>query len=620
LININPDDWKPQGIENLEHNAELVVKDIINNIIVTAGPGAGKTELLAQKVAYILKTGSCNKYKKILAISFKKDAAKNLKERVALRCGNTLSKQFDSMTFDSFSKSMFDRFKLALPTNWKINSDYELDFSISNGKEMGLLLDNIGLSQAERQSLSPSSFEQYHLTSKPLPISTFNITNTETKASSLLWDYLLKQSTPARISFSMMGRLIELIFRTNPKLLYSLQSTYNYIFLDEFQDTTSIQYDLIKTCFLNSDIKITAVGDDKQTIMSWAGALTDIFNIYKRDFSAKEHPLINNYRSSPDLVDIQNIIVQNLMGISTTKTVSKKSNTTDECCKLYSYINESAEANDISTLIQELVSIKSIPENEICILTKQQPEKFTQHIQTKLKALNIKSRVENELQDLLSEPLIKLIISILRLIFMQRSVESWKNINHYMLTAYSNNPKDNEKYIVEFIESLRKSISQREYSEKGITDIVEEISKFLNQNTLKIIYKQYSQGSYLRDLKKSSIQYLLNYLTENNNDWIKAIDEFEGKDCIKIMTMHKSKGLEFNTVIFVGLEDNVYWSYAKNPTSDNNGFFVAFSRAKERIIFTISHREHYHQKSTIKTISPIIKTFKEANVSLEVRQ
>lgn len=617
---INPDSWSPQGIESLEHNAELVVKDISSNIIVTAGPGAGKTELLAQKAAYILQTRSCNKYKKILAISFKKDAAKNLKERVELRCGKLLSKQFDSMTFDSFSKNLFDRFKLALPVSWQLNNDYQLDFSISNGKEMGILLDNIGLSKAERQSLNPYTFEQYHLTAKPLPILEFNIVNTETKATSLLWDHLLKQTSPARISFSMIGRLIELIFRTNPKLLYSLQSTYDYVFLDEFQDTTSIQYDLIKTCFLNSDIKLTAVGDDKQTIMSWAGALANIFNIYKSEFKAKEYQLINNYRSSPELVSIQNIIVQSLMGLSIPEAMSMKSSTkTDDYCKLYAYRNEDEEASDISSLIQRLISENEIPENEICILTKQQPEKFTQHIQTKLQAIDIKSRVENELQDLLSEPFIKLIISVLRLIFLQRSLESWKNINDYMLNAYSDNPKDNERYIVDFLKSFRNKIPKIQYSEKGITDIVEEISDFLNEDILKIIYKQYSQGSYFSDIKKSVIQYLLKYLTENSNDWMKAIDAFEGTNCIKIMTMHKSKGLEFNTVIFVGLEDNVYWSYQKNPTTDNNGFFVAFSRAKERMIFTISHREHYGKKSTIKTISPIIDIFNKANVELEER-
>lgn len=620
MIYIKSNDWTTQGIESLEYNAELVVKDISDNIIVTAGPGAGKTELLAQKAAYILQTGSCNKHKKILAISFKKDAAKNLKERVELRCGKVLSKQFDSMTFDSFAKGLFDRFKLALPKYLEIKKDYILDFNISNKREMAKLLDSIGLTTHERQSLSSDTFEQYHLTSKPLPISEFNINSIETKATSRLWDYLLKQSTPARISFSMIGRLIELIFRTNPKLLFSLQSTYDYVFLDEFQDTTSIQYDLIKTCFLSSNIKITAVGDDKQTIMSWAGALANIFNIYKSDFGAQEYQLINNYRSSPELVNIQNIIIQNLMGLTISKTVAQKSTSVDNCCKLYSYVNENDEAIHISKLVKELISEKSIPKNEICILTKQQPEIFTDEIQKKLLAIDIKSRVENELQDLLSEPFTKFIICLIRLVFMERSAESWKIINDYMLIGHSDNQKDNVKNIDEFIKSFKVKIPKIEYSEAGITDIIGDLTNFLNENILKTIYKQYSQGTYFNDLKANIIKHLFKYLIENSNDWIKSIDSFEGKDSVKIMTMHKSKGLEFNTVFFVGLEDEAFWNYQKNPIADNNGFFVAFSRAKERIIFTISHRTHYRYDSTIKTISPILQVFNKAKINLEVQE
>ena len=234
--------------------------------------------------------------------------------------------------------------------------------------------------------------------------------------------------------------------------------------------------------------------------------------------------------------------------------------------------------------------------------------------------INIKSRVENELQDLLSEPFTKLIICLIRLVFMERSAESWKIINDYMLITHSNNQKDNVKNIDEFIKSFKVKIPQIEYSEAGITNIIEDLTNFLNENILKAIYKQYSQGSYFNDLKANIIEYLFKYLIENSNDWIKSIDAFEGKDCVKIMTMHKSKGLEFNTVFFIGLEDNAFWSYQRNQMADNNGFFVAFSRAKERIIFTISHRKHYRDISTIKTISPIIEVFNKAKINLEVQE
>lgn len=83
--------------------------------------------------------------------------------------------------------------------------------------------------------------------------------------------------------------------------------------MDEFQDTTYNQYSLLKTIFLNSDTVITAVGDNKQRIMGWAGALHNAFGIFKSDFNATQHTLFNNFRSAPNLVSIQNIFLNLLM-------------------------------------------------------------------------------------------------------------------------------------------------------------------------------------------------------------------------------------------------------------------------------------------------------------------
>ena len=211
---ISSEKWIPQGIESLETSAEQVVKNIDNNIMVVAGPGAGKSELLAQKASFLLQTGACKRDKRILAISFKKDSAKNLKERVELRCGKQLANQFDSMTFDAFAKSMFDRFKLALPPAWKIDNEYEIDFTISKYRVMGSLLDNIGLTAPERATLEPRTFEQNYLTAQPLAIDGFNENSITEKAIKYLWSLLLHNVTPTRLSFTMINRLVELIFRT----------------------------------------------------------------------------------------------------------------------------------------------------------------------------------------------------------------------------------------------------------------------------------------------------------------------------------------------------------------------------------------------------------------------
>ncbi|MFW6028006.1 MAG: 3'-5' exonuclease [bacterium] len=73
-------------------------------------------------------------------------------------------------------------------------------------------------------------------------------------------------------------------------------------------------------------------------------------------------------------------------------------------------------------------------------------------------------------------------------------------------------------------------------------------------------------------------------------DWTQALDSYEGLHTIPLMTIHKSKGLEYHTVIFVGLDDGAWWSFAGDQVEATAGFFVAFPRAKQRVVFTYCAR------------------------------
>jgi superfamily I DNA/RNA helicase len=124
---VRPEDWRPVGVNALETNALKVVRSADNRSVI-AGPGAGKTELLAQRAAYLLQTGFAPAPRRILAISFKRDAATNLAARVRQRCHRNHAERFDSMTFDAFAKGLIDRFGQALPERWRPRPDYEIMF------------------------------------------------------------------------------------------------------------------------------------------------------------------------------------------------------------------------------------------------------------------------------------------------------------------------------------------------------------------------------------------------------------------------------------------------------------------------------------------------------------
>lgn len=118
--------WLPADGLTLEPNALRAVKECEHCLALTAGPGAGKTEMLAQRADFLLRTGTCRYPKRILAISFKVDASRNLKERIQRRCGPVLASRFDSYTFHAFAKRIIDRFRPVLVGQDALDADYTI--------------------------------------------------------------------------------------------------------------------------------------------------------------------------------------------------------------------------------------------------------------------------------------------------------------------------------------------------------------------------------------------------------------------------------------------------------------------------------------------------------------
>ncbi|HQS67759.1 MAG TPA: ATP-dependent helicase [Sulfuricurvum sp.] len=619
---INSSDWQPIGVNSLEPTANDVIREIEHNAIVTAGPGAGKTELLAQKASYLLQTGLCPSPKRILAISFKKDAAKNLKERVELRCGKELATRFDSMTFDAFSKSILDRFRNGLPEIWRPSDNYEIDFTINNANPMLELLRQINLSESELQQLHYKSFERHHLTGNVLPETGLTEETLQKQASKKLWHYLLHEQQPSRLSFTMIGRLAELIMRTNPKLLQALRNSYAYVFLDEFQDTTDIQFDLTKTCFQNCTTLLTAVGDNKQRIMGWAGALDDVFNHFQTNFQARSFTLIRNYRSAPRLVAIQHTITQVLEGTNAVRVESMDTSGDEGECRILIYDNSVIETQHIATIISDLLLNDDLAPRDICLLTRQTPDRYTTNIMHELSQRGISARIESELQDLLSESFILLVLDMLKLISRTKSPHEWTSIIEFLVSIYGEDQANSLANTTnQFIKTMKLRYATNGFNnENDVVNFLTEIKHFFGNDVLTTEFRQYRQGNYLNDILQKASNSIYYYYQNTGHNLKNALDAFEGKNSIPIMTMHKSKGLEFHTVIFIGLEDSALWGYANNATEETNGFFVAFSRAKKRIIFTASiNREinGVYVRQNSQSIAPLYGILDQAGIVRE---
>lgn len=624
---VRPDDWHPSGIDELEPKAILVVRSSENRSVI-AGPGAGKTELLAQRAAYLLQTGGAPAPQRILAISYKRDAAMNLAVRVRARCHRSHAARLDSLTFDAFAKGLVDRFCKALPDRWRPRPDYEIMWTndaLFRGflsQQVGALPPQIG-TIAEVLAISGREFERQHLVGSPLPVEGWPNPTVGQWAADRFWQGALHDGRKSRLSFPMIGRLAELLLRLNPMAREALRLTYSHLFMDEFQDTTQVQYDLVKTIFLGSKAVITAVGDNKQQIMRWAMAMDDPFAAFDADFGAVPTPLHDNHRSSPELVQIQHVLAKAL-DQKAVKPISKAQATiTGDSCVVWDFSTPDVEAARLATFIALEMKAHGLGPRDFVLLVRQRAARYAAVLEPEFRAAGIALRNEAStvgeitLQELLPDEVSTLLVCVLRLAMTARAGLHWADCQEAIGALRGISP-DDEAAQARFARELDRFVIKlhiRYPAPPGATsaaaDLTAEIVDFIGRDRLLAAHPAYAQGGWLDKVVEASTLHL-HASSQAARDWDDALDAYEGVHAVPLMTIHKSKGLEYHTVIFVGLDDDAWRrSFEEDRAEAIAGFFVAFTRAKQRVNFT-----YCAQRGTRRTIAPLYRLLLDAGVKL----
>ena len=594
---LTSEEWQPVGVQSLESAALEAVRSSANRLVV-AGPGAGKTELLAQRACYLLETGACRPRRQILAISFKRDAAANLQERVRRRCGDEFARRFHSMTFDAFSKGLIDRFSLALPEEYRPTSDYVISFDVE--KRMRDHLDSVvgddtGLTRADVSGISTDRFYKRDFLGRALPIPTTDPRTVETRAAAAVWHYLLKTGIRSQLDFGMIGRLAELLIRFNPLLRAAVRQTYSHVFLDEFQDTTGTQYALTRSLFRGSAAVLTAVGDSKQRIMVWAGAVKNVFELYQGDFKAEVRNLVMNYRSAPGLVRIQETLVAAIEPGTPTPKPADDGSDGDGECRVLLYADHNREAKHLAEMAAGWVQDDGIKPRDICILTRNKPGDYVETLVRELRSRGVEARVETELQDLVVEPLSKTMLAALAIGVRGQDRDGWTDLVSLLRDVRGLDEGDPrvrtaERKLAAACRELGRCITSPECDAEVVRDQFSAVLDFIGREAFRRRHPQYLQGTFMDDVMASLSNHVWQCF-EATGDWVEALGEIVGTDSIPIITVHKSKGLEYHTVVFMGLEDSALWTFAAQSDEEKRTFFVAFSRAKKRVLFTFcDHR------------------------------
>jgi len=515
--------WKPADGLTLEPNALLAAKESERSLALTAGPGAGKTEMLAQRADFLLRTGTCRYSKRILAISFKVDASSNLKERVRRRCGVELATRFDSYTFHAFAKRIIDRFRPVLTGRYALDVGYRI-VDRKPGPSRALI---------EFSDLVPFAIQ------------------------------VLRQSAVAR---------------------NAIRQTYSDVFLDEFQDCTNLQYQLLKLAFQGTSIRMTAVGDTKQKIMGWAGAMDGIFQAFVIDFAAVPLNMYRNFRSKPRLLRLQNEIIRKLDPSS----VMQDEQLVGDEGEIFSWRFEDSlkEAEYLADLIAGWIKTEQLPPAEIAVLIRNQLDLYADHLMAALEARGIPLRNEQQLQDITVEPAARLIVDYLSCLYSQREPKAWIRLMNQLIPFADEEIQSNaRKDLDRLIRQQRKEISSVELVDESFSGWWEFVRAFLKQvsiETLVSLSPDYESHDRLKEVvrdTKAKIEELLKL----EPDLPKALERFSDDQAVRILTIHKSKGLEFDSVVMMAIEKEAFFG---DQDENRCAYFVGVSRAKKRLVLT----------------------------------
>lgn len=515
---ISVEEWQPADGLPLDPNAIKAVKEEKRNVALTAGPGAGKTELLAQRADFLLRTGLCAYPQRILAISFKVDASRNLKDRVRLRCGPTLASRFDSHTFHAFSKRLIDRFRPALPDEDALDADFTIG-DVRHGRD-----------QITFGDLIPFAVE------------------------------ILQRSDVAR---------------------NAVRQTYSHVFLDEFQDCTNAQFALIRAAFEGTAIPVTAVGDTKQRIMGWAGALEGIFSRFANRFNAIGLNLYQNFRSQPRLRRMQNAMIKVLEpGAAVDETDIPGDGGEIE---VMGFNDSLQEAETLADLIQSWITEEQIPPAEIGILMPRQVEFYAEHLMSELQARGIAYRNEQSIQDLSVEPIACIIVDFLRIVVGDWEPDAYTRFMDSLTLAGADEEDLVRARLEQFIDNHRAQLrSGPPLDLRWLQNTVQGLLSELSPESIASLSSEYEHGDYLNKTKEKTLEHIAE-LWKIDNNLLAALSRFSEDRALRIMTIHKSKGLEFDSIIMLAVENETYWG---KLAEERSVFFVGISRAKRRLVLT----------------------------------
>ena len=596
-------------------------------LLIIAGAGAGKTKTLTTKIAYLIDHEKVSPYN-ILAITFTNKAAKEMKDRLFSIIGD-VTKKIQVSTFHSFGLRLirenynylgYDKnFNImdsddSLTIVKKILKEQNLDSKIYNPKAI-----RNKISSLKNDLITPEKYKAYAVSDYEEIVCNIYKKYNELlfNNNSLDFDDLLIQ--PIRL------------FKENKEVLEKYQELFKYILIDEYQDTNEAQYILTK--MISDKYKlITTVGDDSQSIYSFRGAnFKNILNFEKDYPDAKLVLLEENYRSTSTILDAANSLIKNNINKKDKNLWTNRGK--GEKIKYFRAFNERDEAFFVIRKVKELID-KGVELKDIAVLYRTNAQ--SRIIEEEFLKENIAYRVvgsfyfyaRKEIKDLIAY--LKLInnpkdnISFLRVINTPKrgiGLKSIEKLTEYanennlsLFEAITDDKKQKEfKELIKKLQDVSEHITLTELIDKVLdsTGIKEELEseetleadiRLENLEEFKSITKSFEEQEGLISLEDFLYEISL----------VSDVEEYkDDPNRVSLMTIHSVKGLEFNYVFIVGLEEGILPhinSMLSNSELEEERrlCYVALTRAKDDLYLVNARERMLYGKVSINQPSRFI--------------
>lgn len=634
-------------LQKLNSAQILPVKDTDGAVLVIAGAGSGKTRVLTSRIAYLVQEKAVEP-SRILAITFTNKAADEMKLRLEKMVGD-LGGMWVSTIHSMCVKILRSNISyLGFEKNFSIYSEDDKERVLKRiitemdlEPDKFLKLAKIAISNAKNEDLSPKEYKDEHIRSANIGI----ITEIFTK-----YQEELKKSNALDFDDLLIKTLH--LFEDEPDVLNYYSDRFLYVHIDEFQDTNVVQYKIAKLLSRKHG-NIFVVGDDDQSIYGWRGAKISNILGFEDDFAgAKVYKLEQNYRSTKSILNLANLIIRN--NSSRKEKVLWTENDNGEKPEYYQAYDESTEAEYVATKIKSLIS-SGKRASDFAVLMR--VNAISRSFEQEFLKYNIPYKVfggfkffdRKEIKDLTAylravanpldnEALLR-VINVPRRGIGDKSIETLsafagendcsvyealRCVNELPLNASAKNRISDFK---DLIYSLMLEVQN--YSVPEFIKLVIEKTNFLSQ---------FVEDTEENESKKFNVSELINSAEEFSKlnkdatltDYLGSItlssdtDELDEGNFVTVATIHSVKGLEFDTVFAVGLEEGVFPISRASDSEEEleeerRLMYVAITRAKKDLFISRAKSRYLYGNRQIslesRFVKEIIPLLKEKSVS-----